>query len=136
MPGPLFAQSVKTGQALISSANTGRDGSGSMGTVLTAGGNGSVITAIFLQSAGAVGVAITAGMIRLFIDTGGGAIRLFKEVPVQAVTPTASVPGWSDMLTPGNGLPPGGLRLQPGFILKAATQIAENFNVVADFGDF
>lgn len=134
---PQWVGLIKTGVANISSANTNRDGTGTMSTVLTAGTNGSLITAILLQSAGAVSVAITAGMIRLYIDNGAGVIRLFKEVPVVAGTPTASVAGWSAMLTPANGhLPAGGLRLAPGYILKAATQVAESFNVVADYGDF
>jgi hypothetical protein len=136
MGSPLFAQSVKTGKVAISTANTARDGTGAMGTVFTAGAAGSVITSILLQSAGPSGVAITAGMIRLFIDNGAGVIHLFKEIPVQAGTPSASVAGFSEMLTPGNQLPPGGLRLQPGFILKASTHISEIFHVVADYGDF
>jgi len=132
---PVWAATPKNGIALINTANANRDGSGTLGTVYTAGSNGGVIDAIFLQSAGAVGVAITAGMLRLFIETGGVA-RLCKEVPVTAGTPSASVAGWSALLTPGNGLPPEGLRLAAGNILKASTQIAENFNVVAQAGDF
>lgn len=135
MGSPLFAAAVKTWQGSVSSANTNRDGTGTIVTIGTAGANGSVITSIILQSAGASGVATTAGMIRLFIE-GGGTTKLWKEVPVQVVTPTASVPGWSAMLTAGNQLPPGGFRLQPGYLLRASTHIAEAFNIFADAGDF
>lgn len=120
---PNYAASPSNGAlAQISTANTNRDGTGTLGTVFVAGALGGRIDKLLIQATGTT----TAGMVRLFIDNGAGAVRLIKEVPVLAITPGATVPAWQAEI--GFDI---GLELQAGAILKASTHNAESFNVIA-----
>ena len=130
-----FAATPKNTGAAISTANTGRDGSGTLGTVYTAGASGSRIDSIVVQATGTT----TAGMIRFFLSIDAGTTkRLIGEVPVVAVTASATVPVWQALLTSQNSsFLQNGLVLQASAILYAATNNAESFNVVAvNAGDF
>lgn len=119
---PNYAASPSNGAlAQISTANTARDGTGTLGTVFTAGASGGRVDKLLIQAAGTT----TAGMVRLFIDNGAGAIRLVKEVPVLAITPSATIPAWQAEVTFDIGL-----ELQANAILKASTHNAEAFNVI------
>lgn len=127
---PAYAAAPKCGIGQISTANTARDGTGTIGTIFTAGASGSRIDQIRIHAVGTT----AAGMIRLFIHDGTNA-RLWKEVPVIAVTPSATLPAWSanvasqvDLELP--------LVLPNGYSLRAATNNAETFNIVAIGGDF
>ena len=130
---PNFSATPKCGSVAISTANTNRDGTGTLGTIFTAGASGSRIDSIVIQAS----VTTTAGMIRLFIYDGTTA-RLYDEVPVFAVTPAASVPAFGAAL--GNNAPLSSskypLMLPTGYSLRASTHNAENFNVHAVGGDF
>ena len=131
---PNFSATPKVGSVLISTANTNRDGTGTLGTVFTAGSSGSRIDSIVIQSS----VTTTAGMIRLFIHDGTTA-RLYDEIPVLAVTVAATTPAWSVALGNSAPLSSGGrypLMLPTGYSLRAATNNAESFNVHAVGGDF
>ena len=126
-----YAATPRCGIGQISTANTARDGTGTIGTIFTAGPEGSRLDAIDLKAT----AATTAGMIRLFIHDGTTA-RLIAELPVVAVTPSATLPSWEAQLNT-NGmsqlLP---LVLPTGYSLQAATNNAETFNVLAFGGDF
>jgi hypothetical protein len=126
---PIFIDTPKTTMVQISVANTARDGTGTMGTVVTAGVDGSRIHKVVVTAT----VTTTAGMVRLFIDDGGGNIRLWKEIAVSAVTPSATVAAFTYTLDlQGEDA----LLLQSGYLLKAATHNAEAINVFAHYGDF
>lgn len=115
----------------ISTANTNRDGTGTIATVFTAGANGSRIDAINLK---AVDIT-TAGMVRLYVSDGSN-IRLLSEVPVVAVTPSATSPAWEAQLntnTTSQILP---LVLSTGYSLRASTHNANTFNVITVGGNF
>lgn len=125
-----FAATPKVGIGQISTANTNRDGTGTIGTVFSAGSSGSRIDAIGIKATGTT----TAGMIRLFIHDGSNA-RLLTEVPVIAVTPSGTAPAWEAQLntnTMSQVLP---IILPTGYSLRAATNNAETFNVIAAGGD-
>ena len=69
---PQYAATPKVGMAAISTANTNRDGTGTLGTVFTAGASGSRIDNIDV-----VGVANTAaGIVNLFLYDGSTAHRI------------------------------------------------------------
>ncbi|MEN9885488.1 MAG: hypothetical protein RL758_66 [Pseudomonadota bacterium] len=128
---PSYAAAPKCGIAQISTANTARDGTGTIGTVFTAAATGSRIDAINIKATGTT----TAGMIRLFIHDGSTS-RLIDEVPVLATTPSATVPSFEVNLntnTMAHFLP---IILPNGFSLRASTNNAETFNVIAFGGDF
>lgn len=121
-----YAATPKTAVAQLSAANTSRDGTGTIVTVLTAGANGSRVDDIAVTAT----ATTTAGVVRLFLHDGTTA-RLWREILVSAVTPSATVSPWASTLV---NL---GLVLQSGWSLRAATHNAEAFNVcVTRAGDF
>lgn len=127
---PQFASVPKTSAATISTANTGRDGTGTIGPIFTAGSNGSRIDKIVIHAQ----ATVTAGAVRFFIHDGTNYF-LFKEVPVVATTPSATTPAFSSVLSQEieASLP---LILPTGYSLMAATEKAESFNIIAIGGDF
>lgn len=114
------------GHAVISTANTNRDGSGTMGTVLTAGSKGTLVELIKLKATGTT----TAGMIRLFLHDGTNA-RLYDEVPVSAVTPSGTVASFGAEYIPSKPLV-----LPSGWSLRVSTHNAEEFVARATGGDY
>ena len=126
-----YASTPKCGIGQISTANTNRDGTGTIGTIFTAGASGSRIDAINIKATGTT----TAGMIRLFIHDGTNA-RLLTELPVLALTPSATLPSWETQLNTNTMTQVLPLVLPTGYSLRAATNNAETFNVIALGGDF
>lgn len=128
---PQYAATPRCGIGQVSTANTNRDGTGTIGTIFTAGASGSRIDAIDLKAVGTT----TAGMIRLFIHDGANA-RLLTEVPVIAITPSGTLPSWETQLNTNTMTQVLPLVLPTGYSLRAATNNAETFNVIALGGDF
>ena len=122
-----FVGTPKNGVAQVTVANTNRDGTGTLATVYTAGAAGARIDSLLVQAT----ATTTAGMIRLFISDGSAA-RLIMELPVVALTPSATIPAWSATVNF-----PKGLVLQANWLLKASTHNAETFNLIPIVaGDF
>ena len=121
---PQYVGTAKSPTVTISTANTNRDGAtGTYGTLMTAGASGSRVDRINLTATGTT----TAGMVRLFVGT-----ALIKEVPVLAITPSATQPAFSADVVFDSGL-----ILQASAVLKASTHNAESFNLtVISGGDF
>ena len=128
----LFASTPKIGLGNLTVANTNRDGTGTIVACFTAGASGSRIDQIKMMAR----ATTTAGMLRLFIYDGTTA-WLWKEVPVQAITPGATQQGWTKTIASGDGetleLP---LMLPTGYSLRAAMHNAESTNVEVQGGDF
>lgn len=122
---PAFAATPRLGVALLSVANTNRDGSGTIETVLAAGSAGARLERIVIAARGTT----TAGMVRLFVHNGTTAY-LWREVPVGAATPSGSVQAFREELALED------MVLPNGHSLRAATHNAEGFNVIAFGGDF
>lgn len=121
-----YASTPRAALAQVSTANANRDGTGTIATVFTAGASGSRVEDIWLVATGTT----TAGMIRLFLHDGTNA-RLWQEVSVSPVTPSATVSVWSSSLVNQ------ALILPNGWSLRASTHNAETFNVIVDrAGDF
>ena len=123
---PIFTLAPQVAMATISTANTNRDGSGTIGTVLTAAANGTRILQVTIEAQGTT----TAGMIRFFIYNGVTNF-LYKEVAVTAITPSGTVAAFNSVVTFTNGLV-----LPATYIFKAATNNAESFNIIAEAGDY
>ena len=126
-----YASIPKCGVGQVSVANTNRDGTGTIVTVFSAGTSGSRIDAINIKATGTT----TAGMVRLFIHDGADA-RLLTEVPVTAITPSGTLPSWEAQLNTNTMTQVLPLVLPTGYSLRAATNNAETFNVIALGGDF
>jgi hypothetical protein len=108
----------------ISTANTNRDGTGTLGTFVTGTAGGIVIEQITITATGTT----TAGMIRFFLSVDGGTnTRLIYEQQVSAQIPSATVPAFSIESVPLNGL----VLLTTNTILYVSTEKAETFNVLA-----
>jgi len=117
---PVFANTPVIGSAAISTANTNRDGTGTIGSVLTGSANGTKVNEIRIKASGTT----TAGMVRLYIFNGATNV-LFLEQAIAAVTPSASVKTEEYTLTFDS------LVLPATYQLRASTHNAEGFNVVA-----
>jgi hypothetical protein len=125
---PVFAVTPKVGMVQISTANTARDGTGTIGTVVTGGSSGSVIKKVRVCAT----VTTTAGVVRLFLYDGSNT-RLIQEIIVPAITPSTTVEAFSRTITYG---PDDILHLPSNtWELRASTQIAEAFNVFAFYAD-
>lgn len=117
---PIFANVPKIGMAAISTANTNRDGSGTLVSVLTGSTNGTKIEEVKIAAA----AATTAGVVRLFLWDGTNN-RLLTETLVSAITPSASVQTFERSIVFDN------LVLPSTWELRASTNNAEAFNVFA-----
>lgn len=121
-----YASTVRTAQAQVSTANTNRNGTGTIVTVFTAGSNGSRIDDIYITATGTT----TAGVVRLFLNDGTNTY-LFEEILVTAITPSTTVAVFQSVQL---NL---GLILANGWSLRASTNNAETFNIqVTRAGDF
>lgn len=120
---PIFPQAPRQGVAVISTANTNRDGSGTIETVFLAGANGSYIERIDICAAGTT----TDGLVGLYLHNGSIAV-LWREARIPAITPSASVPAFMRSTREWLFLP-------AGCSLRASTHKAEGFNVNAWGGD-
>lgn len=125
---PIFTLTPHIGAVAIATANTARDGSGTIGTVLTAGANGTRITRIQIKAT----VTTTAGTIRLFVYDGANYF-LWKEIANSAITVAANTPAYEySLYLPGELA----LILPVGYSLRASTEKAENHNIIAEGGDY
>ena len=128
---PNFAGTPLAGNAQISTANTNRDGTGTLGTVVTAGASGSRIEEVVIEATGTT----TAGIVRLFLNDGTNT-RLWREVAVTAATPSGTVLAFTASVRNDTRPDLPLLVLPTGWSLRASTHNAETFNVFAFGGSF
>lgn len=121
-----YASTVRAAVAQVTTANTNRNGTGTIVTVFTAGANGSRIDDISIDATGTT----TAGVVRLFLNDGSTSY-LWQEILVTAVTPSTTQAVWSYTLL---NL---ALVIPSGWSLRASTNNSETFNIlVTRAGDF
>ncbi len=120
---PQYASIVKSASVQIATANTARDGTGTIETLITGAANGTRVDDIRVVAR----ATTTAGVVRMFIHDGTTA-RLIDEFLVTAVTPSTTVAVWQIQLF---NL---GITLQSGWSLRFSTNNAETFNVVMTRG--
>ncbi len=125
---PVFIRTPKIGAVAISTANTNKDGTGTIGTVFTAGTDGSRIHRIVIEAI----TTTTAGMVRLYIYT-GSVYFMWKEISVTAATPSATVQAF---ISTTELFYEDALILPTSYSLRASTHNAETFNVIAEGGDY
>ena len=113
----------------IAAANPNLNGTGTLGTLGTGGTNGTRIDKLRVHAI----TATTTGMIRIYV-TSGATTYLVKELPVSAVTPSATLAAFETEWVRNDGLPL--VLLESGQILKVSTEKAETFNVQAEGGDY
>lgn len=121
----MFSESAKytanTGMGIVTTANTGLDGTGALVTILTAAANGTFIKTVTVKTQS---VGINQGMLRLFIYDGVNT-RLLMEID----TPIAGRSGtWASFSRIINL----NYFLKAGDVLQASTQETKTFNVIAE----
>jgi len=125
---PVYERIPVVGSVVVSAANTNRDGTGTVVTVLTAGTDGTRIRRITIKATGTT----TAGMVRLFIHDGTN-FRLWKEVIVTAITPSAAIETFEEII---ELFGEDALSLPTTYSLRASTHNAETFHVTAEGGNY
>ncbi len=119
---------ANTGLVKISTANSNLDGTGTLGTVITGASNGTLIKQVIIKGTDTGATANAEGMVRLFVDT-GGSVKLLTEVHVPPSGQAQTVQTFEAVL-------PLNFKLSSGYILKASTQNADGFNVIAEGLDY
>lgn len=121
----------------IVSANTARDGTGTMslvcaGPTTTSGaGVGKRINRVIVQATGTT----TAGMVRFFVSNDGSVNdRLITEKPISAITPSATITAYRSEVSELVGF------VLPGAVsgstsgIWASTHNGETFNIIVESG--
>lgn len=130
---PQFAVTPKLGVQTISTANTNRDGTGTISAaIVTGAANGTRVRRIEVQATGNT----TAGMVRLYLHDGTTA-HLFLEVSVSAITPSAILAAFNYALAEGMSAAEAVLPmiLPNTWSIRASTHNAETFKVFVEGAD-
>ena len=139
-----YTKNARQASVAISTANTNRDGTGTMTIVWTAPAfvdatnpGGSRIERIIVQATGTT----TAGMVRIFVSNDATANTaantfLYEEVPVTAATPSTTVQAYSVALQAVTYQTLFPIMIGPGCTLRVSTANAESFVVTAMGGDY
>lgn len=122
---PSFTTRPKHPLVAFSTANTNRDGTGTIGTLYTAPESGALVDEIGYKAY----TTTTAGMIRIYIHD-GSAYHLREELVVAAATVGAAVAGDKQSI---NFNPP--LPLPSGYSIRLSTHNAESFQGYAHVGE-
>lgn len=111
---------ANTGLCKVSVANSNRDGSGTVATLINGSDAGTFINSITIKAEGST----SQGMIRFFMDN-GGTKTLLMEVVVPATTPTGIVEtfGYTFATT---------YNISASSSILVSTEVAEVFHVFAD----
>jgi len=116
---------ANTGMVTISTANSNLDGTGTLGTVLTGASNGTLVKQVVVKCTGNT----SQGMVRLFIYDGSANTRLIEEIPIPAVTKSDTDNTFEYVLQCN-------YFLKSGYVLKASTENADSFNIIANAADW
>ena len=122
-----YAATPRTAVGQVTTANTARNGTGTIATIFTGGSSGSRIDDISIVATGTT----TAGVVRLFLNDGTTSY-LLQEILVTAITPSTTVQVFSFQL-----LNQAIILASSSWSLRASTNNAETFNIlVTRAGDF
>lgn len=116
---PIHIQTANAVPQTITAANTARDGSGSLVTLITAGTNGTRVDSItFTNNAAAVGASVLK-VVRVFLtDNSGLNPQLIQEALLPLITSSNTVLGATVTINF-----PGGLFIKSGQIVKVAQSL-------------
>lgn len=110
------------GMATADVANSNLDGTGTLVDVVVSGGNLTINKVVIKASENT-----SEGMVRLFIEEPGKTIKLLEEVTIAARVCSGTVPTISHVVNF-----PKGFVLEKNWKLRASTEQAEAFNVIAE----
>jgi hypothetical protein len=118
---PVFAVTPRIGATNVATANTNRDGSGTVATLITGASTGTRIAEIVCKAR----VTTTAGMVRAFLYD-GTTYRFLDEYSIAAATVSASVQGTRVSTTYTNLILP-----SASWSIVVSTHNAESIDVIA-----
>ena len=121
---PLYYANVIDGVGYLSTANTNRDGSGTIVDIVTGGASRTTIERVEIKAVGNT----SAGMVRLYLYT-AATYRLIYETAVTLVVVDKSTPSFSVSV-------PININLASAEKLGASTEKGEPFVVAAFGGDY
>lgn len=129
---PIFPLTPKLSWATITAANTAKDGTGTVNTVVTAGANGAFVEDIRAKPLG----TNVASVLRIFLNNGStnatpGNNALWYEIslPISTLTEVASM---NDIVIPINREIPSGYKLNA----VIGTAVAAGWTVTGASGDY
>lgn len=129
---PIAPAALRRVSTSIATANLLRDGTGTISPLLTAGANGSVVPSVHVRHLGAVAVASSPMVARLWHrNLGAGTWYLYDEVVLPAATPaTAGTAGSAVTFAKTN------IALAATDTLGVTISVAESVGFSADIGDY
>ena len=123
---------ANTGIVTISYVNPYLDGTGTMGSVITAAANGTTVRSVVIKAI----APVSDGMVRLFIKRPVGpssfVIDLYREVIITETPQAPIVPVPTPQYTMFEAVLLGDLQLKSGESLVASTQNADTFNIIVE----
>ncbi len=136
---PIYPRKVVGAEVAFSTANTNRDGTGTIGTLYSSPAastdhSGSIVQSITVCATSTT----TAGVIRLYRHN-GTTFFLIREILVTAITPSATIKSWTIPTSEGadsNGRLVLNLLLEPGDSIRISTHNAEAFVATVDVGEY
>jgi len=118
---PAFAVTPRVAAVNVATANTNRDGTGTVATLITGASTGTRIAEIVVQAR----VTTTAGMVRVFLYD-GTTFYFFDEISIAAATVSASVKGTRVSTAYNNLVLP-----SASWSVRVSTHNAESIDVTA-----
>jgi hypothetical protein len=118
---PSFAATPRIASVNIATANTNRDGTGTVATLITGVAAGTRVSEIVIKAR----VTTTAGQVRVFLHD-GTTFYFFDEIAVAAATVSASVQGVRVSATYNNLILP-----SSSWSIRVSTHNAESIDVTA-----
>ena len=118
---PAFAVTPRIASVNVATANTNRDGTGTVATLITGASTGTRIAEIVIKAR----VTTTAGQVRVFLHDGTNFV-FFDEIAVAAATVSASVQGTRVSTTYNNLVLP-----SASWSVRVSTHNAESIDVTA-----
>lgn len=127
--GAKMTDNARVDGAQISVANAARDGTGTISKVAEGQADGSRLALLRIHAV----AATTAGMIRIFHSIDAGTTkRLIDEIPVSAITPSATVAAFKHDWS----IPDANLLADGDCQVLAATEKGEIFNIITVSEDY
>lgn len=133
---PVFEGAPILGFAALTAANTARDGTGTITTLVTGAADGTRVDAITFTSAQATAAANSAMVGRVFLSIDGGTTwRLFDEVAIAATTASNTAVGARNRLTYSLGIKLRDANYRIGVTISVRAGAQDDHHVIAEGGD-
>jgi hypothetical protein len=133
---PIFESTPVLGLVSLAAANTARNGSGTIATLVTGAADGTRVDAITFISAQASAAANSLMVGRVFLSTDSGATwTLFDETVIAATTASNTAAGARNRLTYSQGIKLKDTTHSIGVTISVYAGVQDRTSVIAEGGD-